>query len=111
LFRGSPDPGISYPVFVPEDVLGVYLQGDTAIVNWRAGFLQKLKDMIETAPTQLPKGSRERMLIFGVINTLTDMQGIQRVWMLEDGRRIDDSAGTIYLGSPLNRSPGLMLEE
>ena len=110
LFTGSADPGVAYPGFAQEDILGVYLQGDMAVVNWKAGFLEKLRATVESNATLLPENTREQMILYGVINTLTNFPGIQRVWMLEDGQRIADSAKRIYLGNPLLRDPGLMLD-
>ena len=110
LFTGSADPGVPYALFSSEDVLGVSLQDDMAVVNWKAGFLDKLRAYINSGQTQLPPNTREQMLVFGVVDTLTAIPGIKRVWMLEDGVRINDSAELVFLGDPLLKNPGLLLD-
>ena len=37
LLGGTSDSGISYAPFVPEDVEGVYVEGDIAVINWLFG--------------------------------------------------------------------------
>jgi len=110
LFTGSADPGVNYPGFAPEDLLSVSIQGDMAVVNWRAGFLETFRSAINEARSLLPRNTREQMIVYGVINTLTDLPGVERVWMLEDGERIGEAAELIHLAGPLLRNPGLILE-
>lgn len=110
LFTGSADPGIPYALFTAEDVLSVSLQRDMAVVNWRAGFLDKLREYVSSSQSQLPQNTREQMFLFGVVDTLTAMPGIRRVWMLEDGARITENADLVFMGDPLLRNPGLLLD-
>ncbi len=105
LFYGPADPGVMHPdVFSQSDVLDVYIVDDLAVVNWKAGFAEKLKALSEQIA-----GRQEDLFIFGVINTLTEMPGVSRVWMLEDGKRLE-AAGNLYLGNALLRNPGILIE-
>ena len=110
LLQGEADPGVRYPLFEGDDVLDVYITGDTAVVNWKAGFAQKLRDLIATDQTSLPQDRRERLFVYSVVNTLTEIPGVQRVWMLEDGKKLG-MIDQIYLGNALLRNPGIMIDE
>ena len=110
LLSGPADPGVAYFGFSADDILSVYVSQGTAVVNWQAGFAQKLRAALDGAQTPIPKERRELMFVYGVINTLCDLPYVERVWMLEDGKKL----GTIrelYLGNPLVPSPGLVSEE
>lgn len=110
LFAGPADPGVAYPDFTADDILDVYVADGTAIVNWKEGFAEKLRDMIANADSPVPPGRRELMLVYGVINTLTNLPYVERVWMIENGNKLG-VASELYLGNPLVRSPGLISEE
>lgn len=109
LFAGSADLGVSLTMFEPEDVLSVSIQDNMAVVNWRAGFYDTLSDFVGNGVSHLPQSARARMAIFAMVNTLCNIPGVQRVWMLEDGQRIDKSIGYLYLGNALMYNPGLMV--
>lgn len=109
LLNGFSDQGVSYAPFTPEDVKDVYVAGDVAVIDWEAGFAEKLRAFLD-ADSTMDASRRESMFFYGVVNTLTDMPMIASVWMLEDGEKID-SVGNIYLGSALVRNPGLIVEE
>ena len=110
LFKGVADPGLRYPIFSAEDIESVYIYEDTAVVNWNNGFGEKLKALLETADFTIPKERRERLFVYSVVNTLTEMPGIQRVWMLEGGKKLG-AIGELYLGNALLRNPGIMINE
>lgn len=111
LFEGPADPGVLYPGFTKKDIADVYITGSTAVVNWKAGFAQKLKAYIEVEDgAGIPNDKRERMFIYSVVNTLTEIQGISSVWMLEDGAKLG-KIGEIYLGNALMRNPGIIIGE
>ena len=44
------------------------------------------------------------------MNTLTEIEDIGRVWMLEDGKKLG-SIDKIYLGNSLMRNPGILVNE
>lgn len=93
--------------FSPDDVLEVYIAGDIAVVNWKAGFLEKLRAYIgQSADADF----RESLFVFSIVNTLTQLPDVTSVWMLENGHEIRQSARNIYLGGALWRNPGLIVE-
>jgi len=105
LFKGPADPGLMHPKF---NVLDVYIVDDLAVVNWEAGFAQKLGELAQTQQTDAANGEQGKLFIFGVINTLTEIPGVERVWMLEDGQKIR-SVEDLYLGNALLRNPGILI--
>lgn len=109
LFRGPADPGISLSLYNEEELLSVSLQGNMAVVNWAPGFSKKLLEFVKSGVSHIPPNARAQMYLYSVINTLSEIPGITRVWMLEDGRRIDETIDRIYLGNPLFANPGFML--
>jgi hypothetical protein len=109
LFAGTADLGVSLTMFSPDDLLSVTIEGDMAVVNWRKGFSDTLADFVNNGVSHLPKSARARMVVYAMINTLCNMPGVQRVWMLEEGQRIDKTIDNIYLGNALFYNPGLML--
>lgn len=96
--------------FTSQDLLSAYVQGDLAVLNWRSGFMEKLTDWIQNASSTIPAANRERMFVYSAINTLAQIPGVTRVWMLEDGAQIHSSASLIHLGNALFYNPGLMVE-
>ena len=110
LFKGPADPGVMYPLFTQEDVESVYVIGDLAVVNWKAGFTEKLQALLEYADFEVPANRREQLFIYSVVNAITEIQGIHRVWMLENGNKLG-AVGELYLGNALLRNPGIMIDE
>lgn len=49
----------------------------------------------------------ELLMIYSIINTLTELPYVRRVWMSEQGQKLG-MINRIYLGNPLLRSPGLI---
>ncbi len=110
LFKGPADPGVQYPLFSAADIEDAYVTGDLVVLNWKSGFREKLTTLLETEDYNLPKERRERLFIYSVVNAITEIPGIQRVWMLEDGKKLG-TVGEIYLGNALLRNPGIMTGE
>ncbi|MEA4971057.1 MAG: GerMN domain-containing protein [Candidatus Pelethousia sp.] len=110
LFKGPADPGVLYPLFTADDIESVYVIGELAVLNWQSGFSEKLAALMETEVFNLPKERRERLFVYSVVNTITEIPGIQRVWMLEDGKKLG-AVQDIYLGNALMRNPGIMIDE
>jgi len=109
LFTGPADPGTPLSIFSAEDVRSVAIEGDTAVVSWKAGFYQKLLDFVSAGESTLPQNTRAQMAVFSIVDTLASMPGVERVWMLEEGARIDKSVSLLYLGNALFYNPGLLL--
>ena len=105
----EPSPGVRGAVFTQADIRDVYASDDTMIVDWNAGFTEKLQALAEDEDSPLPRDRRAWLFVYGVIDTLTEMPGIQRVWMLEDGRKLG-MAADIYLGNALLRNPGILAD-
>ena len=110
LFKGPADPGVLYPLFTADDIEGLYVIGDLAVLNWQKGFQEKLTALMQTEDFNLPKERRERLFIYSVVNAITEIPGIQKVWMLEDGQKLG-TIKDIYLGNALLRNPGIMIDE
>ncbi len=91
--------------FEKEDFLSVSVQGNLAVVNTRKGFFDKLNAFTN----QLSPADRARMHVFSIVNTLALYPDIHRVWILEDGQRIEQSLDMIYLGNAFYPNPGLNL--
>ena len=79
-------------------------------MNWKAGFTEKLQALLEYADFEVPANRREQLFIYSVVNAITEIQGIHRVWMLEDGNKLG-AVGELYLGNALLRNPGIMIDE
>jgi hypothetical protein len=110
LFQGPADPGLMHPKeFTASDVLDVYIVDNLAVVNWKAGFAQKLEQLAQTQQTDTIHGDPEKLFIFGIVNTLTEIPGVERVWMLEDGQKIR-AVADLYLGNALLRNPGILID-
>ena len=66
--------------------------------------------LLEYEDFVVPADRREQLFIYSVVNALTEIQGIYRVWMLEDGNKLG-TVGALYLGNALLRNPGIMIDE
>lgn len=109
LFQGPADPGLMHSGFTASDVLDVYIIDNLAVVNWKAGFAQKLEQLAQTQQKDAIHEEQDELFIFGVVNTLTEIPGVERVWMLEDGQKIRTVAD-LYLGNALLRNPGILID-
>ena len=82
-----------------EDILGVYVENRTAVVNLSGNFYTRC---------QLLDASQERMLIYGMVNALAELDSVGAVSFLVEGRQVDSLSQGIYLKSPLMPDPGLV---
>ena len=96
--------------FTAEMIREVYTSEETVIIDWERGFTQTMLSMIGSSNSPLPADRREQLFVFGVINSVTDIPGFSKVWMLENGKRLG-SIERIYLGNPLLNNPGIMITE
>ncbi|MDL2205986.1 GerMN domain-containing protein [Eubacteriales bacterium OttesenSCG-928-N13] len=81
------------------DILGIRVTGGTAIVNLSSNFYRCCQSLNET---------EEQLLIYAMVNTLCDMQHIDRVQFLVEGDSVDNLAHDLYLRGALIRNPGLV---
>lgn len=101
--------------FAKEDVLGVSVQGTLAVANMRSGFFEKLNTFVHSEAWPGGQANMAQLAVFSIVNTLCGLPGVERVHLLEDGARIEDSLGRerdlerLYLGNALFCNPGLML--
>ncbi len=109
LLNNAETAGTLFPGIDGRDIEDVYITGDTAVVNWKAGFAKKLKALQEDEDCTLPKERRIWLFVYSVINTMTEFPGVHRVWMLEDGKKLG-TQGEVYLGNALLRNPGIVSE-
>lgn len=108
LFKGPADPGVMYALFSEQNIKDVYIVDDLAVVNWNAGFTEKLRKLAETEQMYTAGGGQELLFVYGVVNTLTEIPGVERVWMLEDGKKLR-MVEDLYLGNALLRNPGILI--
>lgn len=105
LFKGPKenDTEMAWPILpagVGEgDIHGISVDKDTITVNLSNNFKEKCKTLSE---------ENEMLLIYGIVNTLTEMGGIKQVRLVVEGKAIESLAGHIYLEAPLIRNPGII---
>jgi len=109
LFSDSAGPGIPYSVFTAADIDSIYVVDGIAVINWKAGFSEKMRVYLDKDHA-IAAERRESMLIYGIVNTLTDIPEVSSVWMLENGQKLG-AIENIYLGNKLVRNPGLIVEK
>jgi len=88
--------------FTAGDFLGVETDGTNAVLDFSSAFeaLYPTRDAME-----------EKILIYSIVNTLTESDLIRRVLFRVEGHQPDTLGGGLYLGNPLMRNPGLIREE
>lgn len=109
LFGDSAEIGTPFNVFTVDDVKSVYVVDGIAVVDWKKGFTEKFRAYLE-GDHPIARERRESMLVYSIVNTLTDIPEISSVWMLEDGQKLG-TVENIYLGNKLVRNPGLIVEK
>lgn len=109
LFEGEPSKGVGWDFISAEDVAACTRRANMVVVDFKAGFFDKLTAFIESGRSVLPEETRARMFIFSLVNTLCDLPGVERVWILENGGRIDKTLQNIYLGNALFYNAGLAI--
>ena len=83
----------------PEDLLGVQVLGGVAKVNLSAGFYRSCQRLSPRA---------ERDLVYAMVNSLCELDGIRAVRFFIEGRAADTLAGNVYLRSALLPNPGIV---
>lgn len=103
LLSTQPRPDLNVRSAFPEgisenDILGVYVDGNTATVSLSANFYARCQSLT---------AQEERQLIYAMVNTLTELSQIDAVAFLVEGNVIDCLAQEIYLGVALLPDLGL----
>ncbi|MBQ9343536.1 MAG: GerMN domain-containing protein [Clostridia bacterium] len=81
------------------DLLGVGLSDYTLLLNWSSRFGTLAKNLDETA---------ERLLVFSIVNTLTELPPVHGVSLFIDGEQPETLSGRIYLPGQFMRDAGLI---
>ena len=82
-----------------QDILGTTIEERIAYINLSSNFY---------ACCQALDPQQERLLIYGMINALTELDQIGAVAFLVEGRQIDSLSQNIYLKTALLPDPGLV---
>ena len=85
--------------FGMEDVLGVTVVDDVAVVNLTQAGVAALSTLSQ---------EEERSVVYATVNTLTDLQGVRLVQFIAEDQTLRSFCGRIDLRQPLMRSPGLI---
>lgn len=95
-------PGFPIPEGIrPVDILGVQTSGGVARVNLSGAFYRCC---------QVLNAREERSLIYAMVNTLCQLDGIRGVRFYVEGRAAETMAGGIYLRSVLLPNPGIVVQ-
>lgn len=104
LLLGAPSGEDSYAIFPRSmsryDLNSCVIQGDTAVVDFKATFFDNCKSLDLTA---------ESIMVYGLVNSLTQMENVSKVQFLIDGQRFDTLTGHLYYTQPFLENPGLVL--
>ena len=82
------------------DIIGIAISGDTALINVTQAFADACDGM---------DAVEERNLIYAIVNTITELQGVTRVRFYVDGEQTE-LAGHLFLPGEFLRNSGLILE-
>ena len=97
--------GLGFAPLSRDDVERVYLADGIAVIEWKEGFTDKLKEALSYESAE-SADRLEMLIIYSFVNTLTELPYIKKVWMSEGGEKLG-MINRIYLGNALLRSPGL----
>ena len=84
---------------VPEDILGVSLDGRVATVNLSAAFYAHCQNL---------SNAEEQLLIYAMVNALCELEQIGAVGFRIEGEQFEYLSGEIYMKSSLLPDPGLV---
>ena len=100
-FRGDGD-GLSFPApeeVTASDILGIQISGQVARVNLSGNFYRCCQPM---------NADDERAIVYCIVNTLCEMDGIRAVRFYVEGVSADTLSGGICLTQPLMPNPGIV---
>ena len=97
LIKGPKTLGLVNPIPNGTRILSINKNEDTLIVNFSSEFVKNH-----------PGGAdKERMTIYSIVNSLTEIPGIKNVQFEIGGRKYDTYKGNIAINTPLNRNRDL----
>ncbi len=80
------------------DILGLQILDDTVLINFTRAFAQACRGMTAV---------QERDMVYAIVNTLTELDGVRRVRFFVDGAQ-EQLAGTLFMGGEFLRHAGLI---
>lgn len=83
-----------------EDVLGISLNGGVMQVNLSANFYRLCQPL---------DGDAERKLVYSIVNTLCNLDGVNAVQFFVEGGQAEMLSESIYLRVPLMANPGVVI--
>jgi germination protein M len=101
----EPEDDRAWPVIpssvTESDVLSVRLHDDLAIVDVTSRFAKACRDAA-------PSLEEESVLVYSIVNTMTDLPGVKRVRFLVEGKTVDTLGGAISTRGTLMRNAGVI---
>lgn len=82
-----------------KDIIAVNVYADTVYVNLTEEFKEACKGF---------SSKNEMLLVYAIVNTLTAMDGINKVQFLVEGKQTDTLAGFLCLSDPFLRNYGII---
>ena len=100
--------GTYFPLITTLD--SVNISNGTVAVNFKKGTRDRMLDCFVNSDLHYDSPEmRERLLIFSIINTLTEYPSVNRVMFYEDNKVMENLLN-INLKRPIYRNPGLIAE-
>ncbi len=90
---------VQYSGMTQDDILAVNVSGDTAYVNLSNNFKEACDGLSD---------KNEMLLVFAMVNTVTAMDGINKVQFLVEGEQMDSLAGHLNISDPFLRNYGII---
>ena len=84
-----------------SDLVSLQRSESMAILDLKPSFYQSCSTLTEEA---------ERLLLYAIVNSLTERAKISSVLFLQNGANTDTLSGTISLSKPLLRNPGIIIQ-
>lgn len=99
LIKGPENKELSVPLSKDTVLLSVETSDNICFVNFKANFTDKNSGTAE----------KEKMTIYSIVDSLTELDNIQRVQFLMDGKKVDNF-GNINIGSMFGRDGSIIAE-
>lgn len=96
LSRATPD------IVTDADALGVRVENDQVLINLSGAFYQACQGLTS---------GRARTMVYAIVNTMCQMDGISGVRFYFDGERVESLASTISMRGPLMYNGGIVRAE
>ena len=99
LIKGTENPELTAPLSKDTVLLSVETSDSKCFVNFKANFLDKNSGSAE----------REKMTVISIVDSLTELDTIDRVQFLMDGKKVD-MFGNINIGSMFGRDESIIAQ-